>query len=123
MAFVSSSRGPSNCYHSKSDIDISMILDKEMVNNPLQCENDLSEIIELTINNWNSPIEIDIALLFSINSCDFECFYKFPNKHRCRIKSHDCFGIYKIQKEFEGFVPKIGIDVDKVFPIRIIWSR
>ncbi|NHZ87382.1 MAG: hypothetical protein GWP19_16190 [Planctomycetia bacterium] len=123
MAFISGSRGPSNCYHPKSDIDISLVLDQEMVNNPLQCENDLSEIIGLTVNNWNSSVEIDIALLFAINSCDFECFYTFPDEHGCKLISPDCFGIYKIQKGFDGFVPKIGVDVDKVFPIGMIWSR
>lgn len=123
MAFISGSRGPSYCYHPKSDIDISLVLDQEMISDPVQCENDLAEIIELTVNNWKSPVEIDIALLFTINNCDFECFYTFPEDYRCKLKSPDCFGIYKIQKGFNGFVPKRGVDIDKVFPIEMIWSR
>ena len=39
------------------------------------------------------------------------------------LEHPDCIGIYKTQKGFNGFVPDIGVLMEKVYPILVIWKR
>jgi predicted nucleotidyltransferase len=121
--FISGSRGPAGGFRPDSDIDISLVLDREKISNPYENETVLNSILSKTLKNWISKIELDTAIIFDIEDCDFECFLKCFNSNDCEKESADCFGIYKIQKGFDGFVPQFGVEVRKVFPIRIVWKR
>ncbi|NQT60967.1 MAG: hypothetical protein HQ557_18520 [Bacteroidetes bacterium] len=120
---LSGSRGPSGGYRVDSDIDISLVLDNNLLSNPIEKELELRSILSITMEKWNSHIELDTALLFDTKNCGFSCFLHYPQKNDCKLNDKDCFGIYKLQKGFYGFVPKIGIEVEKIFPIRLVWQR
>ena len=120
--FLSGSRGPANSFKTNSDIDITMILDNELINNPENCEEKLKQIIRYTIDNWIHEIELDTVLIYDNNHCDLKCFLE-NDISTCKCEKTDCFGLYKIQKGFKGFVPKMGIDSREVFPIVMIWKR
>ena len=31
-------------------------------------------------------------------------------------------GLYKLQRGFEGYVPKIGVDVQRIYPMISVWN-
>jgi hypothetical protein len=69
------SRGLSQNYRSDSDIDLSLLVpfsSPPAVNTVL--ENTLREVAEVTENNWNSSIQLDLAIVFPRKRCDFTCF-------------------------------------------------
>lgn len=40
-----------------------------------------------------------------------------------RIQGVGCFGLYKLQKGFSGFVENAGIEVRRMYPCLKIWQR
>lgn len=121
---VEGSRGPANRYRADSDIDLSLLVDTEMLRRSADEEKTLREIIVTTLNNWKGPVELDTAAVFDINQCCLHCLTAdFSLTNICPDKGVDCLGIYKIQKGFNGYVPKFGVRIDRIHPLMTVWKR
>ncbi|RKD32454.1 hypothetical protein [Thermohalobacter berrensis] len=121
---LTGSRGLRGNYRDNSDIDLSLLVD---INNIKPNENEediLKDVINITISNWKGKVELDTAAVFDINGCNLKCFnYEiFDEKNICG-DGIDCIGLYKTQKGFSGYVPKIGIDIKRVYPMITVWER
>jgi hypothetical protein len=118
------SRGPSGGYRLDSDIDMSLIV---TVRSPIlqsDLEVLLNEVLRTTLSNWNSTIEVDLAAIYDIQNCGLKCFDQVAwNDHFCTIGGIDCFGLYKTQKGFNGFVRSARIQVKQMYPCLKIWQR
>jgi len=121
MILLTGSRGKLNSWREDSDIDLSLIVDMQMLNCEINREAVLKEILEITVNNWNSHIKLDTAVVFDINNCGLNCLK--PEEYPiCTDKGIDCIGLYKVQNGISGYVPKIGVDVKKIHPVTVVWS-
>lgn len=108
-----------------SDIDLSLL-----VSTPIPPKGDhkleglLQAVLDVTLSNWQSPIELDLAAIFPIHPCKLICFQvKDYDPALCSLGGVDCFGIYKIQKSFSGFVLNAGIQVEKMYPLITVWKK
>lgn len=124
QVLLEGSRGLSNRYRPDSDIDLSLIVDSKMLFQAPNQEDILRTIVETTINNWESPIELDTAAIFDIHNCQLRCLSrKFSSDNICPDKGVDCLGIYKTQRGFNGYVPRIGVRIELLQPWITVWKR
>ncbi len=141
---IHGSRGPKGGFRPDSDLDLSLILKKNV--NPT--EDLCSEALLLTLDNWQSKVkpgsryggakpdelcggeetdsrhyevELDCVVVFDKRGCGLKCFdseefdiEKF-DKNICKDGT-DCLGLYKMQRGFKGFVPECGVKVEMMFP-------
>ena len=69
-------------------------------------------------------IAVDLAVLFDIKRCALKCFDRTTwDPNFCRQGGLDCFGLYKVQKGFNGLVTHAGIQVRRIYPCLKIWQR
>jgi hypothetical protein len=119
------SRGLARNQRPDSDIDLSLLISyatPPVINNDLETQ--LKEVTEVTLHQWHGPIELDLAVIFPLHSCNFTCFQTTAyNPALCSLGGVDCFGIYKIQKGFSGFVLNAGIRVELMYPCITIWKK
>lgn len=121
---LSGSRGLSNCFREESDIDLSLLVDSQLLDCEANKEEVLKEILDVTLNNWKSSVELDTVAVFDICSCNLNCFnYESYSDKTCKDGGIDCLGLYKIQKGFCGLVPKIGVSINLIHPIITVWER
>jgi len=84
----------------------------------------LPYVLLSTLSSWESSIELDTVVVYDSNNCNLNCFdCETAGEKRCPGKGIDCFGLYKIQKGFNGYVPKIGIDIEKIYPMMAVYER
>lgn len=119
------SRGLAGNPRPNSDIDLSLLVSTPI---PPKVDRDLEELLQtvlsVTLSNWQSPIELDLAAIFPIHPCTFACFQvKYYDPSLCSIGREDCFGIYKFQKGFSSFILNAGIQVEKMCPLITIWKK
>jgi hypothetical protein len=119
------SRGLAGNPRPDSDIDLSLL-----VSTPVpprighELEGLLQAVLNVTLSNWHSLIELDLAAIFPIHPCKFACFQVNDyDAALCSLGGIDCFGIYKIQKGFSGFVLNAGIQVEKMYPLITVWKN
>jgi len=121
---LTGSRGLTGRYREDSDMDISLLVEKSKLLIEEDKEKVLNDILYTTILAWESPVELDTVAIFDINNCSLNCFdsKSFWTK-TCDENGIDCLGLYKTQKGFKGYVPKIGIDIQRIYPIITVWER
>jgi len=118
------SRGLAGGFRPDSDIDLSLIVDLagEISQPELECL--LQSVYQTTQTAWQSAIEADLAVIFETRACALKCFEKTTWEERiCPIGELDCFGLYKVQKGFQGLVTNAGIEVRRMYPCLEIWRR
>ncbi len=121
---LSGSRGLSGFPRKDSDIDLTLLVQTSMLEKDSNKEEALEQVLRTTIDNWRSSTKIDTAAVFDVRGCRLSCFScKTRTTYNCLIGGVDCFGIYKIQKGFKGYVTGLGIEMEKVFPVLTIWKR
>ena len=120
---LTGSRGPKGGFRPDSDIDISMLIDTCMLQSTKNPGELMYEVINDTISTWTSIVEIDIAVVYDKLQYGLRCFQITSIKSlKCKLIKPDCFGVYKTQKGFNGFVPDIGLSIEKVYPMLQIWA-
>jgi hypothetical protein len=118
------SRGLARTFRPDSDVDLSLIVDAFPPPGEPTVEAFCRTVLETTLNNWSGPVEADLALIFESRPCGLVCFEQATWHERiCTIGGVDCFGLYKIQKGFGGFVENAGIEVPRMYPCLRIWRR
>lgn len=122
---LSGSRGPAGGYRSDSDIDLSLIVDAPQRASMRQLQTLLRDVLETTLNNWRCTVEADLAAVFDIRDCGLKCFEQtLWDERMCEFGGVDCFGLFKIQKGFNGFVTNAGIQVKRIHPcLKIMRKR
>lgn len=119
------SRGLNGRPRPDSDMDLSLLVASP--NPPIICD-DLgklfADMISVTLNHWQSSVKLDLAIVFPLRNCRLRCF-QFTQyvPSLCAGSGIDCFGIYKTQKGFSGFVQNAGIQVEKMYPCLTIWRK
>ena len=118
------SRGLAGGCRPDSDIDLSLLVDIPTEIAPSALETLLQAAVEITRNSWKAVIEPDLAFIFETRACGLRCFEQAAwSEARCAIGGMDCFGLYKVQKGFDGFVVNAGIQVARMYPCLEIWRR
>ena len=118
------SRGPAGGCRPDSDVDLSLVVETRPATPRPDLEALLSEVIETTLSHWQGPIEVDLAGIFDIRGCGLKCFDQVAwDEHFCTAGGVDCFGLYKIQKGFHGWVENAGVQVQRMYPCLKIWER
>jgi hypothetical protein len=118
------SRGLAGGYRSDSDIDLSLIVDIDSGTPFSQLQSMLREVVQVTLSSWKSDIEPDLAIVFDVRKCGLACFEQNAwNDRVCGVGGVDCFGLFKTQKGFDGFVTNAGVQVNRMYPCLKIWSR
>jgi hypothetical protein len=121
---LTGSRGLANNYREDSDIDLSLLFEKENLKTTEDEEDVLKDVLKITLSSWSSVVELDTAVVFDICNCQLSCFNCETSKEKyCNEKGIDCIGLYKTQKGFHGYVPKIGINIERVYPMVTVYER
>jgi hypothetical protein len=65
------SRGPAGGCRPDSDIDLSLIVDgsEEQITEAL-----FYDITRTTLDNWRSPTNVDLAVIYDLKKCGLKCF-------------------------------------------------
>lgn len=118
------SRGLAGGYRPMSDIDLSLVVD--VLPQPAQAnlEPFLLDILDTTRSQWQSVIELDVAIVFETRQCALKCFDQIAwSNQLCATGGVDCFGLYKVGKGFDGFVINAGVQAKLMYPCLKIWQR
>jgi hypothetical protein len=118
------SRGLAGNFRPDSDLDLSLLVS---LSEPLAASaalgEQLREVIQVTLAHWKSPAPVDLAAIYPLHPCRLACFQGAVTDHSYCSGGVDCFGIYKIQKGFSGFVLNAGIQVERMYPLITVWKR
>ena len=118
------SRGLAGGYRPSSDIDLSLIVETPAMSTHADLEPLLHAVFETTFNHWRAIVEPDLAIVFDIRNCTLECFDQNSWDERlCLQGGVDCFGLYKVQKGFNGLITNAGVQVRHMYPCLKIWQR
>jgi hypothetical protein len=112
------SRGLLGGFRPDSDIDLGLILHPDFEPNESTCR----KANELTLSKWEGDIELDTAIVFDKMGCGLPCYDKREFEPGLCNHGKDCIGLFKIQKGFSGFVAEIGLEVENIYPVLIIWD-
>jgi hypothetical protein len=121
LVVLHGSRGLAGGWRPESDIDLSLIVETRGI----QISQALFyDITRTTLDNWKSAVELDLAVIYDMKRCGLKCFEQTTwQQEFCQLGGVDCFGIYKIQKGFHGFLTHAGIQVQLMYPCLKIWHR
>jgi predicted nucleotidyltransferase len=120
------SRGLAGRYRPDSDIDLTLIVDTDTLPESTRQRGDfLRDVLNTTLKVWQGRIEVDLAAVFDIHGCGLPCLGKtYYEEGACPCGGVDSFGLYKIQKGFNGFVQGTGIiQIKRMYPILTIWRN
>ena len=117
--FISGSRGPRACWRDDSDLDLSLLLPAGTVPAAELCR----AIIDHTLSRWHGAAELDLAVIFDSRGCGLGCLAAQQAGPGFCDGGTDCFGIYKTQRGFDGFIEGFGVSVERSFPSLLIWRR
>jgi hypothetical protein len=119
------SRGLAGGCRSESDIDLSLMVDISMIppEDPQRAAV-LRDVLETTLSQWKGAVDVDLAAVFDRGGCcGMRCFNQRAwNDEIIRGRGIDCFGIYKTQRGFNGYVTE-GVRLDAMYPLLVIWRR
>lgn len=112
------SRGIDGLPRADSDIDLCLIVRPGAID-----ENLLRAVLLLTLDSWKSQVKPDLAAVYDSCECGLDCFeYRDFQPDLCKGKS-SCFGLFKIQAGFNGFVSPDIINRKAMYPVLKIWDR
>jgi hypothetical protein len=116
------SRGLAGSYRPDSDIDLSLLVDTRRLPPGSDLGDFLADVIHTSLAQWRGTIELDTAAIFDTRDCCLRCFDQTAyDEQLCSKEGPDCFGIYKTQKGFDGFVRGFGLQVKQMYPCLVIW--
>jgi hypothetical protein len=119
------SRGLAGGARADSDVDVSLVVDAPpMARGELATL--LAQVIAVTVDAWRGRVELDAVAVFDLRGCGLGCFdvEAWGEDEVCPFGSgRDCFGAYKVQRGFDGFVENAGIEVRRMQPSMAVWRR
>ena len=115
------SRGPAGGYRPDSDVDMCLIVDTAGMTERSELAALLGAVLDTTLAHWQGAVEADLATAFDLRGCGLSCFEHLTwDQVQCTIGGQDCFGLYKIQRGYDGFVEQ-GVELRKMLPCLVIW--
>ena len=118
------SRGLAGELRADSDVDLTLLVDGLRLPTGAGQEGYLRDLLEVTLAHWHGAAELDLAAVFDLRDCGLRCFDRTRyDEAACAVGGVDCFGLFKIQKGFNGYVPAIGVQVRLMYPCLTIWRR
>jgi hypothetical protein len=108
-----------------SDVDLSLVVGSGALpaEEPAR-ETLLRAALATTLASWRGPAECDLAAIYDERGCGLRCFA--GERHQapeCPIGGGCRFGIYKIQRGMNGYVPWDMIRMNLLYPVLEIWRR
>jgi len=117
------SRGPAGGYRPDSDVDLCLLVDTTGVTERAELARLLRSALDTTLEHWQGAVEADLAAAYDRQGCGLSCFeHTTWDETQCTIGGQDCFGLYKIQRGYDGFVEQ-GVELVKMFPCMVIWRH
>ena len=119
------SRGLAGGCRPDSDVDLTLVVDAaQLPTTEPERAHLLRAVLHTTLDAWRSPVDVDLAAVFDIGGCcGLRCFDQRDwDDAIIRGRGVDCFGIYKVQRGFDGYV-KSGVELKKVYPMLVIWRQ
>jgi len=117
------SRGPRGGYRPDSDVDMCLIVEPTGESERSELAALLRAVLEPTLAHWQGVVEADLAAAYDRQGCGLSCFEQATwDQVACTIGGQDCFGLYKIQRGYDGFVEQ-GVELPKMFPCVVIWRK
>lgn len=123
---LSGSRGLRGGHRPDSDLDLTLLVGgTDLPSDEPARESMLRAILHTSLDQWHAPIELDAAVAFDHGAWDgLRLFYaRDYDEMLMRDCGPDIFGMYKIQKGFNGYVPTAILDFRLVYPLLVIWQR
>lgn len=119
------SRGLGGHPRPDSDVDLSLVVDSSALptEEPAR-EALLRAVLVTTLECWRGPVECDLAAIYDQRGCGLRCFAS--ERHQapeCPTGGTCHFGIYKIQRGMNGYVPWHIIRMELLYPLLEIWRR
>jgi hypothetical protein len=119
------SRGLGGHPRPDSDVDLSLVVRPGALpaEEPAR-EALLRAVLATTLDSWHGPVECDLAAIEDERGCGLHCFA--GERHQapeCPAGGGCRFGIYKIQRGMNGYVPWDIIRIDLLYPLLEIWRR
>ena len=122
MALVlSGSRGPRGGARRDSDIDVSLLVYPRALAAVPQPAGLLRQVTLTTLRSWKSTVELDLAVVLDTSGCGLGCFLRDGRPCGRTAPLVNCFGVYKLQKGFHGYVTGIDLAIEKVRPMVTAW--
>jgi hypothetical protein len=125
QVFILGSRGLAGGFHAESDVDLSLMVNmQQLPEREPDREQFLRQVLNTTLSHWQGPVETDLAAVFDIfTCCGLRCFQtRDYDPAIIGNRGTDCFGIYKIQRGFNGYVTQ-GVQLAPMYPLLRIWHR
>ena len=116
--YLCGSRGPKANWREDSDIDLSLRLPPGPAPTAKLCR----EILDYTQSHWHGGVELDLDVIFDRRGCGLHCMAAQRAGTGFCDGGVDCFGIYKTQRGFDGFIENFGVCVERSFPSLPIWT-
>lgn len=117
------SRGLASGHRPDSDVDLCLVVDAARLANAPDPAAFLDQVLRTTLDAWAGPVEADLAAAWDERGCGLECLeHTAFDPHACPEAGQNCFGLYKIQKGFSGFV-RDGVEVRRMLPCLVIWRN
>ena len=119
------SRGLTGGARPDSDLDLSLVVDAPAIERAALATL-LADVIATTQAAWHGGVELDLVAVFDVRGCGLGCFdvVAWGEDEVCPFGSgRDCFGAYKVQRGFDGFVENAGIEVRRMQPSVAVWRR
>lgn len=108
-----------------SDIDLSLIVNSgQLPSEEPARETRLQSILTTTQTQWQGSVEVDLAALFEVRDGGLNPFRITHYDERiCPPGAPLGFGLYKIQKGFQGYVDVAMLDIKLIYPCITVWRR
>lgn len=122
---LSGSRGLGGRPRPDSDVDLSLVIARDaMPAADPERERLLRAVLETTLSAWRGPVECDLAAVYDVLGCGLRCYAGRREAPPTCERAEGCrFGIYKLQKGFEGYVPWSVVDLARMPAMLEIWRR
>jgi hypothetical protein len=122
---LSGSRGLRGGFRPESDVDLALIVEREALPEETDARAAfLRGVLHFTLDAWRGPVDVDLAALFDLRGCGLPCTdTAYYAAHGCPCGGVSPFGLFKIQRGFDGFVSGPWLLVEKAQPMLTIWRR
>lgn len=123
--FLLGSRGLGGGYRPDSDVDLSLMVNvQQLPGRDPDREHLLRNVLDTSLSQWQGSVETDFAAVFDTSDCcGLRCFQtRDYDPEIIRDRGIDCFGTFKIQRGFNGYVTQ-GVQLARMYPLLRIWHR
>jgi len=110
------SRGALGGFTDTSDIDIGLVTRI----NPNSSDAYLHEILDVTLDHWDSAVHLDLKLMFDTNQCLMKCMDHDHMVYELCELGHKCLGAFD---KTSGRKASESYSAEALYPIITIWEQ